>query len=156
MDGHGRYKYEPRRTRLSQSAVAFMMSGLLFGIAAAVSPTPWRYAVIAIGVLAMLSSVARGWRIGLWADNGRVRVCNYWRTFEFSWADVTEMYVGSKPAGDLFTDAWRFTLSDGAVITAQATPSRAVEQRRELEALLATVPTGLSFRRPVSDHRSAN
>jgi hypothetical protein len=101
----GRYACEPSSLRLGQSAVALMICGAVFGIAAAASPAPWRYAVVAIGAPATVWSVVRGWRIGLWVDEGRVRVCNYWRTFEFSAADVTDVSVGSKPAGDLFS-AW--------------------------------------------------
>jgi hypothetical protein len=84
----------------------------------------------------------------LWASAERVRVQNYWRTFEFAWSEVTDLGVGKLTMGVVPQSAWAFLLRDGRGVRAQATPIRPDVREAESHALLALAPHAVRFHRP--------
>jgi hypothetical protein len=129
------------RTQINEAAIAVIACLGGGWIPAAMASGLWRLAIGAIVIGAATVFARRAFRICIESTPERLRILNYWRTFEFPWRDVRDVGVGSLTQGVLPQPAIAFRRADGRVIRAQATPRNLLERRQLMEALAVDAPS---------------
>jgi hypothetical protein len=97
----GSARFVVRRVQTNEAAIALISVAVLAWIVFIVASVLVRYSILATLLLAAVVAVKRAFRIRIETSGEHVRVLNYWRTFEFEWADVKDVGVGSLTQGPL-------------------------------------------------------
>lgn len=127
-----------RRVQSNEAVIAVLI-GALIAYVLWLTTSGWgRVVGVTLTAALALSAAARSFRIRIEADDEQVLVMNYWRTFRFSWDEIREVGVESVTQGPLLQPALSFSLADGGVVNAQATP-RNRKARAKLAASLASL-----------------
>jgi hypothetical protein len=77
-----------RRVQFNEAAITLTWFALLGYVTFLVANGYVRYAIVAALLLLAATAVVRAFRIRVETSKERVRVLNYWRTFEFAWNDA--------------------------------------------------------------------
>jgi hypothetical protein len=135
-----------RRVRTNEALIALIFCALPAWFAFTFASGVFRYMILAALLLAAAVAVARAFRIRIETTGERVRVLNYWRTFEFAWVDVKDVGVGAVTQGALPVPALAFGLLNGRTICAQATPRNQAELRKLARQLASGAPNAVNWR----------
>ncbi len=133
-------------TRAYEALNVVIRSFLALFFAWVLVPSSWRGAVI-LALLVVIAGLAyRGGRIQLEADDRRLVVRNYWKTYVVPWHAITKIVVGSRiialatqPAVLIYTQDRRLP------IKVHATPIRREARWMMWDALKALAPEGVPF-----------
>jgi hypothetical protein len=142
------YVYEPVSSRLSEAAIAVVTCACAGGIATFDVSGIARYVLGAATALTAIWAVHRSFRVGLWVNQERVRVRNYWITREFGWGDVDSVFIGALVMGFVPQPAWCFSLKSGGLVRVRATPSSASRREADWRALKGLAPKRVTFTEP--------
>jgi hypothetical protein len=135
----------PREIRRDAALIALMACVTAFGITAAALPHPWTLVPIGVGLATAVPAVRRSSRLSLVATDDRVVIKNYWRTYEFQWLDVAEVWIGAWSVGASIQPAIAFRLRDGRRRWAQATPPRSADHLAVVDHLRSLAPSSVRF-----------
>jgi hypothetical protein len=139
---------EPTRLRVNQAVIAALTGGVVGFIAVGSTSGTTRY-ILAAGVGALtLGGILRAFRLSLRADSERVLIRNYFRSYEFEWADVDQVAIGTKTMGVVPQSAFAFlVMRDGSSrdLRAQATPARNSARQAALRDLQRLAPPKVRF-----------
>jgi hypothetical protein len=139
------YRYEPRRLRIEQAAIAAMLTATPGVIAALVAGPPWAIGLAVVTAVAVVLAVRRAFRLAVCASTERVTVQNYWRTHDFQWDEVRAVGVGAIGMANIIAPALHFDLRGRSAVRAQAIPHEEHGQQAVLDALQAVAPGSVEF-----------
>jgi hypothetical protein len=142
----GSARFVVRRVQTNEAAIALISVAVLAWIVFIVASVLVRYSILATLLLAAVVAVKRAFRIRIETSGEHVRVLNYWRTFEFEWADVKDVGVGSLTQGPLPQPALAFGLRSGQIICAQATPRNHAQRQKLARELASRAPHSVAWR----------
>jgi hypothetical protein len=140
-----RSSFVVRRVQTNEAAISLIVAGLLVYLISFFS-AGWTFgvgaALVAVGGAA---AAARAFRIRIEADQERIEIQNYWRTFRIAWTDVRQVGIGALMQGVLPVPAVAFGLAGGAVVCAQATPRNEHERAKLARELAALAPGSVTW-----------
>ena len=143
------FRYAPARLHLYQSVVVIVFCGvpaaiIAAGVGSALGVAAGAGAVLPFAVAAV-AGLRRAFRLELVAAPAGISIRNYWRSWDLSWDEVTDVGLGKQMLGFVPQTAVAFRTRAGAVARAQATPSRAPERSALLSVLRRLAPSGVAF-----------
>ncbi len=148
MDSSCTYSYEPLRTRLYEGFIAACTCVCAGGIATFAVSGAWRYSFGVLTGVVTLWAIRRSFRVGLWANEQRVLVRNFWITREFAWSDVKGVFKGLLTMGVVPQTAWLFRLHSGRLVRVRATSIRAADREIQWQTLKRLAPSEVVFNTP--------
>jgi hypothetical protein len=123
-----------------------MIAAIAIGGRASFWQDPRSLAVLSITLVVVAWSLWRAFHLSLTATAHEVMVHNTWRMYELAWPDVIHVGLGEiAAAGGIMRPAIAFTLGDGSIVRAQATPAHEHEWRPVMSALQELAPPGVHF-----------
>jgi|SRR5712691_1129926 len=136
-----------RRVQFNESAIALItLAGLAWFVVRFGSGLLVQVGLLGALVLLAALAISRALRIRIEVSSERVRILNYFRTFEFPWTEVQNVGIGALTQGPLLQPAIAFGLRDGRVVCAQATPRNPTQQRLLAKELASRAPNSVAWR----------
>jgi hypothetical protein len=139
------YRFASLRQRLYETVIVVVACAVAGGIAAAIADGVARAVILGLAVASAGWGTWRAFRLEFIATSDRISIRNYWRAYDFAWADVTDVGLGTLTMGVIPQTAVGFLLRSGKGARAQATPPNPSERAAMFEALKRLAPASVAF-----------